>query len=59
MQEVSCPGEGSQTQQTSQVVVEHRLNVLEPLQLGSCLVVVEDAGIEHQASHHQGANGQG
>ena len=41
------------------MVVEHRLNVLEPLELGGCLVVVEDARIEHQAGHHQGADGQG
>ncbi len=41
------------------MVVEHGLNVLEPLQLWSCLVVVENAGVQHQAGHHQGANGQG
>ncbi len=59
MQQVSCPGERSQTEQAGQMVVEHRLNVLEPLELGSCLVVVEDARIEHQAGHHQSADGQG
>ena len=41
------------------MVVEHRLNVLEPLQLWSRLVVVEDASIEHQASHDEGADGGG
>ena len=57
MNQVSCPGQGSQPKQTSQVVVEHRLNVLEPLQLWCCLVVMENACIEHQASHHKSANG--
>ena len=58
MQKVTCPGQRTQTQQTGQMVVEHRLNVLEPLQLGCCFVVVEDACIEHQAGHHQSTDGQ-
>ena len=40
------------------MVVEHRLNVLEPLELGSCLVIVEDTGIEHETGHHQSADGK-
>ncbi len=58
MQQVTSPGKRSQAEQTGQVVVEHRLNVLEPLELWSCLVIVEDACIKHQTGHHQGANGQ-
>ena len=57
VQQVTCPGQGPEPEQTGQVVVEHRLNVLEPLQLRSCLVVVEDTGIEHEAGHHQGTDG--
>jgi len=57
--QVTRPGQGTQTKQTGQMVVEHRLNVLEPLELGSCLVVVEDARIEHQTGHHQSTDGQG
>lgn len=59
MDQVTRPGQGTQTKQTGQMVVEHRLNVLEPLELGSCLVVVEDARIEHQTGHHQSTDGQG
>ena len=33
MDQVTGPRERAQTEQTSQVVVEHRLNVLEPLNL--------------------------
>ncbi len=40
------------------MVVEHRLNVLEPLKLRSCLVIVKNACIQHQAGHHQSANGE-
>ena len=59
MQEVTCPRQGAQAKEASQMVVEHRLNVLEPLELGGCLVVVEDAGVEHQTSHRQSSDGQG
>ena len=58
MEEVPCPGKGTQAQQASQMVVEHRLNVLEPLQFRSCLVIVKNPSIEHEAGHDQGANGQ-
>ena len=40
------------------MVVQHRLNVLEPLQLRRSLVVVENTGVEHEAGHHQGTDGQ-
>ena len=40
------------------MVVEHRLNVLEPLKLRSCLVIVKNTCIEHEAGHHQGADGK-
>ena len=39
------------------MVVEHRLYVLEPLQLGSPLVVVEPASKQAEGGHHQAANG--
>jgi hypothetical protein len=38
----------TQTQQTRQVVVHHRFHILEPLQLGGPLVVVEPPGKQHQ-----------
>ncbi len=40
------------------MVVQHGLNVLEPLQLRRSLVVVENTSVEHQAGHHQGTDGQ-
>ena len=43
MDHVSSPAQGPQANETGQVVIEHGLRILEPLQLGSCLVVVECA----------------
>ncbi len=54
---VTCPREAAQTQQTSQVVVEHGLKLLEPLKLGSPFVIVEPARKQHEGSHDECANG--
>ena len=39
------------------MVVEHRLNVLEPLQLWRCLMIMEGTSEEHQPSSHKCTNG--
>ncbi len=53
---VTSPRQRTQAEQTSEVVVQHRLNILEPFQFGSALVVVEPTGEQHQTSHHQAAD---